>query len=145
MTLKKLCLFVFALVLSFAVATTPAFAYSGTMKTNVCNQTDGAISGVNINHDWEQYVDKFPLTSMKIGECGIFNIEVGSGGHDYWSLRFNDQSGKCLYRQQKQCDIYSKDLESGKAVNLNLLPENQGFSIEMPASSSCTDNHYDDC
>ncbi|HYO13846.1 MAG TPA: hypothetical protein VE685_11690 [Thermoanaerobaculia bacterium] len=123
-------------------------SWSGTMTCTVTNQTGGTITNLSILHQWEGFADApnpNPTASLAEGASISFTINVGSGGSDEWSLRFIDATGACWYRDQKQCDVEDEDLESGQPVLVNLLNGNQGFSIEMPESSSCTDNYYDSC
>lgn len=122
-------------------------SWSGTMKCIVTNQTGGPITGLSASHEWEG-VTNSPTEvppSLADGESISFSINVGSGGSDEWTVRFTDAQGNCWYRNGKQCDVEEDDLNSGLPVNVNLLNSSQGFSIELPSSSSCTDNSYDSC
>ncbi|HEX8150110.1 MAG TPA: hypothetical protein VF591_23200 [Pyrinomonadaceae bacterium] len=119
----------------------------GTMKCVVTNQTGGTIFGLSASHQWKGYTDlatNVPPT-MENGQSVTFIINVGSGGSDEWAVRFNDAQGNCWYRQGKQCNVEEDDLNSKAPVHLNLLSSSQGFSIELPSSSSCPHNHYDAC
>lgn len=121
-------------------------SWSGTMNCAVTNQTGGTIKELTVLHQWEAFSDApNPTPSLEDGSSISFTIHVGSGGSDEWSLRFIDEHGSCWFRNQKQCDVEEEDLQSGLGVNVNLLSSEQGFSIEMPESSSCTDNSYDSC
>lgn len=123
-------------------------SWSGTMTCTVTNQTGGTITGLIVHHQWEQYNDHpnpNPTPSLANDDSVSFQINVGSGGSDDWSITFTDAQGNCWYRNQKQCNVEEEDQQSGQPVAVNLLPGTQGFSIEMPVSSSCTDNGYDSC
>lgn len=122
-------------------------SWSGTMNCIITNQTGGAITGLSASHQWEGNTDAatdVPPT-LANGASISFSVNVGSGGSDEWSVRFTDAQGNCWYREGKQCDVEEDDLNSGLPVNINLLNSSQGFSIELPSSSSCTDNSYDSC
>jgi hypothetical protein len=123
-------------------------SWSGQMTCTVTNQTGGTITSLTVHHQWNQFNDvpnPNPTLTLANDASISFTINVGSGGSDDWSITFTDAQGNCWYRNQKQCNVEEEDLQSGQAVALNLLPGSQGFSIEMPVSSSCTDNHYDSC
>jgi hypothetical protein len=123
-------------------------SWGGTMTCTVTNQTGGTIKNLSVLHHWEQYQDvpnPNPTPSLANDESISFKINVGPGGSDEWSIAFTDAQGQCWYRNGKQCNVEESDLNSGSPVNLNLLSGSQGFSIEMPYSSSCTDNGYDKC
>lgn len=120
----------------------------GQMGCTVTNQTGGTITNVSVLHQWSSYQDSpnpNPTPSLGSNDEIQFQINVGSGGSDDWSVTFTDSSGQCWYRNGKQCDVEDSDYKSGSPVNINLLAGSQGFSIEMPSSSSCTDNSYDKC
>ena len=123
-------------------------SWSGTMTCTVTNQTGGTITNLTVAHQWEGFTDSpnpNPTPSVENGASFSFTINVGSGGSDEWSLRFIDAQGNCWFRNEKQCDVEEEDFQSGAPVNLNLLSGSIGFSVEMPVSSSCTDNSYDQC
>jgi hypothetical protein len=123
-------------------------SWGGTMTCSVTNQTGGTITSVSVVHLWNQYHDApapNPTPSLDNGDTISFQINVGSGGSDDWSVSFTDASGACWYRNGKQCNVEEEDYTSGSPVNINLLSGAQGFSIELPSSSSCTDNYYDSC
>ena len=73
-----------------------------------------------------------------------FDIDVGSGGSDLWSVRFDDGTN-CYNRSNKQCNVDESDYQSRKPVVIDLGPGGQGFSVLLPVSSSCKDNRYDRC
>lgn len=123
-------------------------SWTGTMQCTVTNQTGGTITNLTVHHQWEQYNDHpepNPTSTLDNDQSVTFTINVGSGGSDDWSLTFTDASGACWFQNDKQCNVEEGDFESGQPIALNLLPGSQGFSIEMPFSSSCTDNAYDVC
>jgi hypothetical protein len=116
-------------------------AYSGTMTCNVLNSTGGTIAVV-AQHAWSNYKDTLAFIVLENGKAASFTIHVGSGGSDYWSVWIMATSGRYLYRDNKQCDVYESDLDSHNPINLNLLNQSTGFSIQMPKSSSCINNYY---
>lgn len=123
-------------------------SWSGEMTCVVTNQTGGTITNLTAAHQWDQYNDVLnpnPTPSLESGASASFLIHVGSGGSDEWSVGFTDAQGQCWYRNGKQCDVEDGDYNSGAPVNVNLLSGSQGFSIELPESSSCTDNSYSKC
>jgi len=105
------------------------------------------ITNVKVTHSWTNGSgpDVFTASSIPDKENGNFEINVGSGGSDEWSVQWTDGYGQCWFRNNKQGDIFEEDFRSGKPVNVNLLNGQQGFSVEMPVSSSCTDNFVDKC
>lgn len=115
------------------------------MTCNVTNQTGGTITNGSAYHQWQGNVNGGSFGTLENNASYSFTINVGSGGHDLWTVKFTDANGNCYYRDNKQCDVESSDLDSGGPVNVNLLSGPQGFSIEMPSSSSCNDNYYDKC
>ncbi len=122
-----------------------ALEYSGNMTCIVNNQSGGPITDVSVSHQWKGITNTYGPTSLNTGANGSFEIQVGSGGSDEWSVRWTDADGQCWYRSDKQCDVYDEDLNSGKPVNVNLINGDQGFSVEMPVSSSCNDNYVSSC
>lgn len=119
--------------------------YSGQMQCVVTNQSGETIRGVRVVHTWSGTTQVFNALSMAPNESGSFSegIQVGSGGNDEWSVRWIDAQNNCWYRIGKQCDVYSEDFDSGKPVYINLINGSNGFSVEMPESSSCDDNYVD--
>lgn len=117
--------------------------WGGTMTCHVANETGGYISNVTATHEWDDRSQQLGRTGMDVGESAPFEILVGSGGHDLWSIIFMDESGRMCVRHGKQCDVTSGDLSSGGPVYLNLGPYSRGFSVVLPDSSSCIDNSYD--
>lgn len=123
-------------------------SWSGTMNCNIVNATGGTITNVTFSHEWNGIANA-PLFNQNQGfangDSVSFTINVGEGGSDLWSVQFTDAQGKCWYRKGKQCDVSEEDFESGKPVTAQLNPGTVGFSIELPVSSSCPDNYYDEC
>jgi hypothetical protein len=120
-------------------------AWPGTMNCVVTNQTGGTITNLSVLHQWEGYMDQPTpdvTPSLAQNESVSFQVHVGPGGSDDWTLSFVDSKGKNYYRNDKQCDVEEEDVQSGNPIYINLLPPAQGFSIEMPSSSSCNDNSY---
>lgn len=123
-------------------------SYSGNMTVIVANQSGGTITEVSVTHVWTNgngVPDTFSKPSMGSNENDSFPIRVGSGGDDLWSVRWVDSNGQCWYRNQKQCDVYEEDLRSGNPIHVNLINGDNGFSVEMPESSSCDDNYVNNC
>jgi hypothetical protein len=119
-------------------------SWNGTMTCTVTNQTGGTITNLSVLHQWKSSINvpnPNPIPSLAKEKSVSFPINVGAGGSDEWSLSFTDAQGRSWFRNGKQCDVEEDDLQSKSPVNLNL--GSQGFSIEMPASSSCTDNLYE--
>ena len=110
-------------------------------KCVVFNYTGGKIAVV-AQHVWNNYKDPLQFIVLDINQSASFTINVGSGGSDYWSVWLMATSGRYLYRDNKQCDVYESDLNSGNPINLNLQNQSTGFSIQMPKSSSCVNNYY---
>lgn len=121
-------------------------SWTGSITVVVNNQTGGAVSNLSVTHMWKQSQDTLPGQPISLANnaSAQFTANTGSGGSDTWSVTFNDASGNCWYRNGKQCNIESGDIGAGQ-INFNLQPGSQGFSIELPESSSCNDNYYNSC
>ena len=123
-------------------------SWGGNMQCIIVNQTGGAITNVVFSHEWNGAAQA-PLfnqnTPFADGDSVDFQITVGDGGSDLWSVKFVDAAGKCWYRDGKQCDVSESDFDSGKPVYAMIKPGDVGFSIDLPVSDSCKDNHYDSC
>lgn len=113
------------------------------MECYLTNQTGSKITGVNASHEWDGKSQPQSADELADGEYRRWWIEVGSGGHDLWTVRFTDVNGATWYRNSKQCDVTADDLQSGRPVYLNLGPGSLGFSVSLPYSSSCNNNYYD--
>ena len=123
--------------------------WTGSITVNVNNQTGGQITNVNVSHTWSGNTQS-PGQNLTIAANNqpqvSFTASTGSGSSDEWSVQFNDASNNCWFRNDKQCDIEQEDVTAPNAViNFNLGPGTQGFSIDLPVSSSCSDNDYDSC
>jgi hypothetical protein len=116
--------------------------WDGNMTVNVNNQTGGTIYGAICFHQWSGNTSNGGPLDLPNGGSFSFPINVGSGGSDDWSVAFIDAQGNGWYRNGKQCDVEESDYGSGGSVNINLLGSSTGFSVELPSSSSCTDNYY---
>jgi hypothetical protein len=112
------------------------------MQCYLTNQTGAKITGVYACHEWDDKTQPQTADELGDGDYRSWWIDVGSGGHDLWSVSFTDASGRFWYRHNKQCDITADDLSSGRAVYLNLGPGSMGFSVSLPYSSSCNNNFY---
>lgn len=107
----------------------------------VQNQTNQPITDVQVQKLWGSEPDGFFNESlMRVNGSGTFSFKSGSGSGDYWTLKFTLGS-TTYYRNEKRCDVEQSDLDSPTPVYLNLGVNS--FSIELPVSSSCTDNSYD--
>jgi hypothetical protein len=116
-------------------------SWNGTMNVIVTNQTGGTITDATAAHSWQASNTSVGPQTLGEGQSMSFGINVGSGGSDTWSIGFVLGSTK-YYRTGKQCNVEESDLDSGSPIYINFLPPSQGWSIEMPSSSSCTDNFY---
>ncbi len=113
------------------------------MKVILNNQTGNTVYGASCWHVLNGKTDGLYPQDLANGGSAAFQINVGSGGNDDWSVAFIDAGGNGWYRSGKQCNVEESDLNSGQPININLLATSTGFSIELPSSSSCTDNSYD--
>jgi hypothetical protein len=117
-----------------------------TLNCVVTNQFPGNIQQVMVSHQWTETstIDGSTTTPqasvLSPGGTFSFPITVGSGGRDLWSVSFM-YNGLQYYRNNKQCDVTQSDISSEGTVYINLISPTNGFSIELPKSSSCTDNY----
>ena len=111
------------------------------MTCYVTNQT-GVLADVYAWHKWDGKRQDGQGTPLSPGQSFSFGIEVGSGGHDLWSLRYDtsDSPPRSRNRSDKQCDVTHGDLSSGGSVYINVGWDN--FSVVLPDSSSCNENSY---
>jgi hypothetical protein len=117
-------------------------AWEGDLAVVVTNQTGGTITEAHCQHTWDD--KKQQIGPRDLDDNGTMELTVrsGSGGSDEWSITFWSR-GVNYYRKNKQCNITEGDLNSGRAIYINLLGPSTGWSIEMPDSSSCLNNYYD--
>ena len=123
-------------------------SWGGTMKCDIINSTGGTITKVTFSHQWNSGATAplfNPDQGFADGDTVSFDITVGEGGADLWSVQFTDAEGNCWYRTRKQCDVSEDDFNSGKPVKAVLKAGKVGFSIETPVSDPCPDNYYDSC
>lgn len=116
--------------------------WSGTMTVNVTNQTNGPLHTVCAAHTWNGKTSRVGPQDLAPNASITFQVSVGGGGSDEWSIGFTDPSGNQYYRNGKQCNVEESDYKSKKPIVINLLPLGTGWSVELPESSSCTDNSY---
>jgi len=117
-------------------------SWNGNMNVIVTNQTGGTITDATAAHSWQASNTSVGPQTLAQGQSMSFGISVGSGGSDQWSIGFIS-GGTKYYRTGKQCNVEESDLDSGSPIFINFLPPSQGWSVELPSSSSCTDNYYD--
>lgn len=120
-------------------------SWSGKMTCKVVNQTDGPIAVVAQHVLGEPYVNRLPLTKLEKDGRAEFEINVGSGANDLWSVWFIDATGTFWYRDSKRCNVEEEDYKSNSPVTLNLGTGSQGFSVVTPVSSPCNNNSYKEC
>jgi hypothetical protein len=111
--------------------------YSGNFV--VTNNTGGTITNCVVSHICSgQPTATLPPCTLANGETSksiAFTTETSS--KDRWSVSFVN-SGNELRTGQENCGFESED--KGGTVTINLAPED--FDVEMPVSSSCMDNDY---
>lgn len=149
MSLKKFFLVVLTFIVSFPLTTLPALAdFSGMMNVNVCNQS-GTDINVQVTHQWTK-ASLDPVFPANTGETLVSNnkcsagkqIQVGSGGSDQWSVVGAYVGGQIFAREGKQCNVTEGDFDSGNPIYFTIFSYNQGFSVELPESSSCLHNSF---
>ncbi len=152
MSLKKFFVVVLTLVVSFTLTTLPALAYNSEMSVIICNESVQDINFLKVEHQWTnsptQTVDTVyqsptsqSSTILLIGQCTPpGKINVGSGGHDLWTITGHYQNGADFNREGKQCDVSDGDITG--QIFINIFQLGKGFSIAMPYSSSCNDNAF---
>jgi hypothetical protein len=120
-------------------------SWNGTMQCIVTNDTGGPITDVAVSHTWtDDGTQSTTSQSMAQAYAIEFAISVGDGGSDEWTISLVDVSGEMYGRVDKQCDVEEEDYDSGNPVRISLGPLTVGWSVQLPVSSSCTDNYYDD-
>lgn len=117
--------------------------WTGEMTCVVTNQTGGPITKATTFHGWNNGSQGPLAFSLEDGGSVSFDFKTGSGHDDYWSVSFTDAEGNVWYRDDKQCNVDESDYQSGKPVRINLLAPSTGWSVELPVSSGCPDNYYD--
>jgi hypothetical protein len=121
-------------------------SWSGTMWCQVHNGTGVQIDGVKVSHQWAEFTQSKDFDFIPAGHTvDAFGMNVGSGGSDFWSVRFADNNKNCYYRSNKQCNVEESDYQSRNPVVLDLGPGSQGFSVVLPTTSSCLNNSYNRC
>ena len=108
----------------------------------VIQNQSGSTVLVEFKHVWTNgnVPQVLPAISLPVGfTLSWQGLSTGSGGSDEWSLALISNK-TCFYRINKQCNVTDDDISTGKPVRINLLNPQQGFTIELPSSSSCTDN-----
>jgi hypothetical protein len=111
--------------------------YKGTFS--VKNNTGGTITNVVVTHattDW-------PTSTINPGKlsngesAGGGTVTTSSGNKDRWSVSFINGSNQ-LRTGQENCGFESED----NGLNVTVVLNTEDFDIDMPKSSSCTDNDY---
>lgn len=111
--------------------------YTGTYQ--VKNNTGGAITNVVVTHattDW-------PTSTINPGDmasgaiAGGGTVTTSSSNKDRWSVSFINGSNQ-LRTGQENCGFESEDNNGMVTIVLNT----EDFDVDMPKSSSCTGNDY---
>lgn len=112
--------------------------YSGTFS--IANKTGNSISNVSVEHIQTDYPNAtLSVDSLDNGSSsGTMAFDTNNHHGDYWYVSFLDSSGN-LWTGNERCGFESEDNGHNVTITLNATQ----FSITMPASSSCTDNDYD--
>ncbi len=111
--------------------------YKGTFS--VKNNTGGTITNVVVTHattDWPTSTINPP--SMINGQTvGGGSVITSSGNKDRWSVAFINGSNQ-LRTGYENCGFESED----NGGNVTIVLNSEEFDVDMPKSSSCTDNDY---
>lgn len=121
-------------------------SWGGSMQVIVTDETGGPITQVSVSHRWTDggSPESISCQSMALHESVPFEIVVGSGGSDEWTVALVDVSGQEWGRQNKQCNVKEEDYDSHESIRIQLGLLNEGWSVYLPKSSSCIDNYYDE-
>jgi hypothetical protein len=105
----------------------------------VTNNTGGTITSCVASHiaSGQPTATLQPCTLANGQSSEKVPFTTESSSKDRWSVSFIN-SGNELRTGQENCGFESED--QGGTVTLNLAPED--FDVEMPVSSSCMDNDY---
>lgn len=126
----------------------------------------GPIENLSFSHHWTDWdgIDSPPNNgniTLQPGETLTFDINVGPGGRDLWSFSFTVPNPGNIQgapgpdplpfsSDSKQCDISHDDHKTGKPIAivfqgyLDLWSgDGNGWSVDLPATSSCLNNAYD--
>jgi hypothetical protein len=119
--------------LAEGVSATP---YNGTFT--VVNGTGTTITNVTVTHTCASFTDTVvsetlaPAQSTK-GQT----LRAQTGSNDYWTISFQ-LNGQTKTRTNKQCNYEQSDAPGTCVVVLYA----ENFSILIPNTSSCLNNHY---
>ncbi len=113
-----------------------ATAYNGTFT--VVNGTGSTISNVTVTHTCASFTDTVVAVSLAPGQASnTQTLRAQTGSNDYWTVSFQI-NGQTKTRKDKQCNYEQSDAP-GTCV-IALYAEN--FSVLIPNTSSCLNNHY---
>ena len=115
------------------------------MTCIVKNQSDEPITNWDVRHVWLDTVDSwFQQATLLPGDTYPFDITVGDGGIDLWSVSFVVE-GTTWSRLNKQCDVTEADFTSNRPVTVgfNVIQTYPfvTFDVATPVSSPCLANH----
>lgn len=79
---------------------------------------------------------------LKPGEFFSFAITTGSWHLDTWDIYVERAVGWRNWRNGKTCDVSHGDADSEVPVYVLLFKKDDGFSIQLPLSDSCSNNYY---
>lgn len=88
--------------------------------------------------------DKGHWSSLKPGDSVSFDITCKSLNLDYWHIWIYRQRSKDSWeRDNRVCDVDYDDVDSVAPVYVLLFKIDDGWSIQMPSSTSCLGYRYE--
>lgn len=118
--------------------------WSSVVWCRVVNVTGYRLTNVYVRHELGRYTNEQTYPALETGEYFYLKLNAGSGSSDLWKMRADSYTeGPLTHSYPKQCDIEYSDAESDDPTCFLIGPRNAGFSVQLPASSSCWGVSYD--
>lgn len=118
--------------------------WGGQMTCTIVSLIGRVLTGIIVTHHFNGYKDVGggQYKSVSPGAAINFTINIGSGHNDTWDVWTKDINGDELYHYGKQCNVMKDDQDTGLPMYVILGNKAEGYSIQLPGSSSCMGNRY---